>query len=279
MLRGILVGLDGSPYSDAAVELSLRWASGSGAELFGLGIVDEPTIRKPTGLMIGSGHYKPLADELNLVEARRRVDEALEEFARRCSAAGIPYHRLREVGVSSEQILLESQRCDLIVLGKQSYFQVEAREGPDETLQTVLHNTPRPVVTVPRLLPPPGSPVVVAGYDASVQAARALHALLHSGLLATHQVCIVSAHEEIETAAGWARMAADFLALHGITATTKPVGTTREPAAVLLEAAAELGAGLLAMGAYGQRTIKEFFFGSATKAALRRATIPLFLFH
>lgn len=279
MLRGILVGLDGSPYSDAAVELSLRWASGSGAELFGLGIVDEPTIRRPTGLMVGGGPYKPLADEQNLAEARRRVDDALEEFARRCSAAGIPYHRLREVGLSSEQILLESQRRDLIVLGKQSYFQVETREGPDETLQTVLHNTPRPVVTVPRMLPPPGSPVVVVGYDASLQAARALHALLHSGLLATAQVCVVSVHEDLQTATGSAQVAADFLALHGITATTKPVGTSREPAAVLLETAAELNASLLAMGAYGQRTIKEFFFGSVTKAVLRRATIPLFLFH
>jgi hypothetical protein len=40
-VQTVLVGLDGSPEADAAVELSLRWARAIGARLVGLGIVDE----------------------------------------------------------------------------------------------------------------------------------------------------------------------------------------------------------------------------------------------
>ena len=47
MLRSVLVGVDGSEYSTAAVELGIRWAQRSGAVLVGLGIIDAPTISRP----------------------------------------------------------------------------------------------------------------------------------------------------------------------------------------------------------------------------------------
>jgi nucleotide-binding universal stress UspA family protein len=47
MLKSVLIGLDGSDYSTAAVELGIRWAKQFDALLVGLGIIDEPTIRGP----------------------------------------------------------------------------------------------------------------------------------------------------------------------------------------------------------------------------------------
>jgi hypothetical protein len=38
----MLIGLDGSPSSSAAVDLALRWARGFKAMLVGLGVVDQP---------------------------------------------------------------------------------------------------------------------------------------------------------------------------------------------------------------------------------------------
>ena len=53
MLKSILVGLDGSPSSAAAVELGIQWAKRFNALLVGLGIVDEATIRTPEAEPIG----------------------------------------------------------------------------------------------------------------------------------------------------------------------------------------------------------------------------------
>ena len=47
----------------------------------------------------------------------------------------------------------------------------------------------------------------------------------------------------------------------------------------ILDQARQLDAQLLVMGAYGQPTLREFFLGSVTRTALRKSTIPLFLYH
>ena len=277
VLRGILIGLDGSEFSEAAVALSVRWARSRGAELVGLGIVDEPTIRKPVGLKAGGGHYKPIADEQRLADAHRRVDALLDEFAATCAKAGIRFRRVREVGLPSEQILVEAQRFDVIVLGKQSYFQFETREGPDETLKTVLHNAPRPVITVPRSLPE-GNSVVVA-YDGSVQAARALQAFVYLSPDASSVVRIVSVAKQQEVARERGQRAFDYLVSHGLAAELHAIGSGGDTATILLEKASEWNAGMIVMGAYGKRTIRDFFFGPVTRGVLRATGIPLFLFH
>ena len=53
MLRSILVGVDGSEYSTAAVELGIQWVQRSGAVLVGLGIIDAPTISRPEPIPLG----------------------------------------------------------------------------------------------------------------------------------------------------------------------------------------------------------------------------------
>ena len=55
MLKGILVGLDGSPFSESAVELGIRWAKRHDALLVGLGIIDEPTICGPKPVPVAGG--------------------------------------------------------------------------------------------------------------------------------------------------------------------------------------------------------------------------------
>jgi nucleotide-binding universal stress UspA family protein len=277
VLRGILVGLDGSPHSGAAVELSLQWAQETGAEVTGIGIIDEPTIRKPTGLTIGGGHYKPLVDEQRLADAQQRVESFLDGFVHRCQAASVKCRRLEGVGVPSRQILREAQRHDLIVLGTQSYFQFETHEGPDATLHEILVSTPRPVVTVPTSLPT-GRAVVVA-YDASVQAARALQESLHAGLLDSRPVHVVSMNTDEQVARSQIQLAADFLRLHGIRSTNHCLTSKRQASTVLLECAEQLNAGLLVLGAYGRQSVMEFFFGSVTRDVLKQTRIPVFLYH
>ena len=59
LLKSILVGLDGSPSSEAAVELGIQWAKHLNALLAGLGILDEAAIRTPEAEPTGGGYYTP----------------------------------------------------------------------------------------------------------------------------------------------------------------------------------------------------------------------------
>src|SRR5690349_12916355 len=73
MLRSVLVGVDGSEYSVAAVELGIQWARHSGAVLVGLGIIDAPTISKPEPVPLGGSAYKIHHDASLLADASHKV--------------------------------------------------------------------------------------------------------------------------------------------------------------------------------------------------------------
>ena len=172
MLKSILVGLDGSAFSDAAVSLGLRWAKACSAVLVGQAVIDRPGIAVPEPVPVGSGYFGALRDEQKLAAARRKADEFLARFAARCAEAGVASEVREDAGDPPEVILREAQRFDLILLGLETYFRFATQEGPCDTLEKVLQSPPRPVVAVPDQLAE-GSTVVV-GYDGSLQSARTL---------------------------------------------------------------------------------------------------------
>lgn len=277
MLRSIFIGVDGSEYSATALELGIRWARQSDILLVGLGVVDEPSIRRPVMTPIGGNYFKEPTDDARVAIARKQVAQYLERFALRCAEAGVSYRILEVVGDPYGQIVLEAQRYDLIVLGQQTHFQFATQDAPDAFFPTLLKNTPRPVVTVPRNLPV-GKSVVIA-YDGSLQAAHTLQAFQESGLSRIGDVHIIAVGGDHVACARDTERAVEFLAFHGIKATPRLLSPSASVAEVILTHARQLDAQLLVLGAYGQSTLREFVFGSVTQHILRNAELPLFLYH
>ncbi|HSD11660.1 MAG TPA: universal stress protein [Candidatus Binatia bacterium] len=278
MIRKILVGLDGSEFSVSAVDLGIGWARHFGAELVGLGIIDEPTIVKGEPIPIGGAAFKHHRDERLLADARRRVEEFLEHFGDRCRESGITWRVLEDVGLPHEQIRLEAQSHDVILLGQQTYFHFETQRRHCETLERVLKSAPRPVVTVPHKLIS-GSATLIA-YDGSLQASRALQLFQSLGLQRSRSVHIVAIGKSKTEARRSAQRALDFLVAHEIrTETHVDEAPAESTAEVLLRWVRELDAELMVMGAYGQPLLREFLLGSVTKTVLRESPIPLFLYH
>ena len=277
MLRSVLVGVDGSGYSTAAVELGIQWAQRSGAVLVGLGIIDAPTISKPEPVPIGGSAYKAHHDASLLTDASHKVGQFLEHCAQRCAEASVACQILQDVGLPAEQILLEAQRYDLILLGQHTFFHFETQQQPDYTLQVVLKQSPRPVVAVPATLPE--GRVVVVAYDGSLHAARALQMLQVLGLEGSQEVHVVCVDPAQEHADRCVERAGAFLHSHHIVAQAYARATAAAPAHVLLEHVHQVQASLLVMGAYGRSTLREFFGGSTTRTMLRESPVPLFLYH
>jgi nucleotide-binding universal stress UspA family protein len=277
MLRSVLVGVDGSEYSAAAVELGIQWAQHSGAVLVGLGIIDAPTISKPEPVPLGGSAYKVHHDASLLTDATHKVGQFLEHCARRCAEANVACQLLQDIGLPAEQILLEAQRYDLILLGQHTFFHFETQQQPDDTLQVVLKQSPCPVVAVPATRPE-GRTVVVA-YDGSLHAARALHMLQVLGLEGSQEVHVVCVDPEQEHADRCVERAVAFLHSHHIVAQAYARATTAAPAHMILEHVHQVQASLLVMGAYGRSTLREFFGGSMTRTMLRESPVPLFLYH
>jgi nucleotide-binding universal stress UspA family protein len=277
VLKSILIGLDGSPSSGTAVKLGIQWAKRFNALLVGLGIVDEADIRAPEAESIGGGYYKQERDEELVKEARRSVEQFLEQFKARCAEANVSFNLLEDAGMPYEEILRESQRYDLVLFGHETHFRFGSVDRPDETLWNVLKRGPRPVVIAPPGLET-GSSVVVA-YNGSSQADRALQAFQSSGLDFREEVCVVSADDNREEANRQAGRAVEFLRLHGINAVACALGPVDSVDQSILKEVRRRNARLLVMGAYGHSTVREFLLGSITKAVLKESAVPVFLCH
>jgi nucleotide-binding universal stress UspA family protein len=274
MIRNILIGLDGSPDSDRAMEQGIRWAKLTGAELVGLGVVDEPTIRRPEPTGTWGSCFKESRDKKLLADAREQVQGFLSQFSARCAAAGVRYQARQETGLPSVCILHVNEDTDLTLLGRDSHFHFETQRTPDNTLEEVLRHTERPVVAVPDQVPENRG--VLVAYDASPAAARALAWFSSSGLCEGNPVRVVSVGMDQGLAKRRANEAARFLSHYNIHAEVAPM-VGRKASECILAEVRERRPGLIVMGAFGGQRSEGYFGRSTTRRMLRNAGVPLFL--
>lgn len=275
MFRSALVALDGSAYSESAVALAIDWAGRFGARLLGVGVLDVPSIRRAEPVPLGAGAYKKARDEARLVEAHRRVVDFLAEFQARSKASGVPAEVIEGIGDPAERVLREAQRCDVVILARETHFHFETQDQPDETLAQVLRGSPRPVVVVPRQLPE-GQGIVLA-YGGGREAARALQAFQLLGLAANEVVEVVSISRGDAEAEALTRLAGEYLAAHGAPHRLRAIVSTAPPAEVLLEEVRRGRPRLLVMGAHGHHPLRDLFATSVTRAVLRACPVPAFI--
>jgi nucleotide-binding universal stress UspA family protein len=281
VLSSMLVVLDESPDGGAAVDLGIRWARHHRAAVIGLGIVDEPAIRRPEPLPIGGSYFKARRNAVLLDHARRTVEQVLRQFERRCTEAEVPCTLLERTGSPQEQIALEAQRCDVVLISRQTQVH-GARGAIGASLLKGLRRTSRPVVVVPPpVVPPPapGTGPVVILYDGSAPAARTLFAFQAVGLDVRDGVYLISLDADGKAVAG-ADRAADFLQRHGVTVRreTVPPAAPEFTAEAILHILRRLNAGLLVLGAEAELTLRGFLRGSLSDALLKQSPVPLFWF-
>src|SRR5260370_12796580 len=145
MLRSALVALDGSAHSQTAADAAIGGPGRYGARLLGFGILDAPTIERPEPVPLGAGAYKKSRDEARLADAHRRVADLLADFRARGQAAGVAVEVLEDIGDPAARILREAQRCDVVILGRETHFRFQTHERPGGTLAQGLRARPRPV--------------------------------------------------------------------------------------------------------------------------------------
>jgi nucleotide-binding universal stress UspA family protein len=275
MLRSALVALDGSPCSEAATTLALDWAARFGARLRALGILDEPAIHRGEPVPLGAGAYKIERDEARMADAHRRITGFLAEFGRRAAAKGIGADVLEDIGDPVERILWEAQRCDVVILGRDTHFHFETQEGPDATLGQVLRASPRPVLVVPPA-PADGRGILVA-YGGGREVARTLQVFVLLGLAAGETIDVVTVHSDGAAAERTARVAGTFLAAHGQPHRLDALASSAAPAEILLEEVRRRRSRVLVMGAHGHHPMRDLFATSVTRAVLDACPVPVFV--
>ena len=263
--RTILLELRDEPESTARTRVAFALARGFGAEVIGIHVAPLPTV--PAGFGVGSAYVNA-----EMIEALHDANRTVQERVRSAFAAA------REPDVPARELFLEdlygaalshaARTADLTVLGP---AQATGLAAPAEPVDEVLVQAGGPVL----VLPPeechlPAARALVA-WNGSRQAARAMKDALPLLGLAEDVVVLTLG----DGAEGSLEAAAAMLVRHGVKARAERRPESGPAGEQIQAVAAELGAGLVVMGAYSHSRLREAVFGGATREALGVARLPV----
>lgn len=276
MWKRLMVVLDGTKCAKDAVAWGGEWAKSHGGELIGLAVIDVERITGGEAVPLGGMAYKEERDQMRVDHARAVRRVMIEKFRERLTATGLTARVIEAEGAMVEVVAREAQRCDAIVVDWPSRDEPEVGGLTAVQLADLVKHSPCPVIVVPEVERIPADALIA--FDGSAQAARAVAAFAQSGLAVGRTVRVIGVGDDREAVARTNERAIELLQAHGIAAKSDIVESSG-PAEALRSELLSRPAALLVMGAYGQRTWREFLFGSVTESMLTNRMGPILLAH
>ncbi|MEO6898205.1 MAG: universal stress protein [Caldimonas sp.] len=276
-IKTILVHLDPTPRCAVRVSIAAQLARSFGSHLVGLA----PTGRADITLSMSSA----IPDGLEFVQLsarylRGRAEASADAFRARVEPLVLPSFEALIVQDQPVDAVVELGRCsDLVVVG-QSEPGTVIESVERDFAQQVLMNVGRPVIVVPFAgeFASVGRRVLVAwngGREAAVAARDAL-----PFLQAANHVELLSIGR-LQGDTGGRRNGLDdaqrWLARHGVDARCREASDAGDVGETLLSRAADLGADLVVMGAYGHSRMRQWALGGATRSMLAHMTVPVLM--
>jgi nucleotide-binding universal stress UspA family protein len=272
----ILVCLDGSSYSKAAVEYATQLALEHNASLTGIGVIDLPGIQRSSGpAPVGAMRYDELSEQQHLKETQQKVGEILKDFEKICQKKSIRYTIHSDTGSPFREIIEESKFHDFIMIGQKTFFRYSVGNEPGNTLSRILKNGLTAVFAVPDSVRQIKK--VLVAYDNSVQAAKAVQMFLLLHIWNQCEITILNINSDAKRGKWLLDRLGNYFGSYGIE--PEKVHLKGKPEDVILSYIREHEIDLLVMGAYGKRSVSDFFFGSVTESLVDKAGIPLFIYH
>ena len=264
MIKRILVPLDISPYSAAAVSRSCQLARGAEAELTGMVVLDTEGIEKSVELPFRADlrdYTRDLVVESE-VEAAEKLKEVVEGFEDVAGKAGVRFRMSKCEGSPYQQILGASCFHDLVIMGSQSYYHFETEEGPGDTLDKVLKNAVVPTMVVPAHEPEELKSALVL-FDGSPPSSRALHTFARFWPYDRSRVRLLAADMDQPFGERLLEEAKSFLLAHGVEEVEMVVdqgGVIRS-----LEDSHLEWSDIIVLGIHSKHTVKDLLVGSVAK--------------
>jgi len=275
-IKEIAVFLKAGAPCETRLALTSALAARHAAHVTAIWLVDPPEVDLADSFAIGREAVNAVIDDRDA--AITAMVEGTKQTFERAVAGRAASYGWRQCGLYAppgERAEL-AQLADLVI--------VEAPVAQDETqralVEALLFNDAAPclILAEGRVSPQAFRHAVVAwngGRAAQRALADSLPLLQEAGAVS---VLIVDERGARQVAADSEAQVLRWLERHGVQATT-----VRRPAAegrageTILEACAQLGADLLAMGAYGRSRTVEAVLGGTTRTVLREARLPVIL--
>jgi nucleotide-binding universal stress UspA family protein len=274
-LKDLMVYVGTDPACAARLKVAVDLAAAHEAHLTGLHVMAWPTVPGYIDVQ--------LPPEVHDRQRQRLLEEAARAealFAERARQAGIGWEWRAVEGDVTETATLHARYFDLNVVG-QGLDLDDPREALATLPEDLVLAVGRPLLVVPRYakLDSVGDRILVC-WNGSREATRAVNDALPF-LRRASRVTVLSI--DPLRGAGPRLPGADIalhLARHGVTTqAAQTMATDLEVGDVILSYAADAGADLIVMGAYGHSRLRETVFGGATRHLFQHMTVPVLMSH
>ena len=274
--QDILLHVDDSESMPGRLGVAVELAERFDAHLTGVYV--DPGLALPT--LVDTPISPSLVDALE-DEQRERRNRAEKQFKDAVAQSRLGTEWRLAQGELANTLSRHARYTDLVVLGQEGPGDQKVVIGglPD----TVVLTCGRPALVVPYIgaATPPGKHAIVA-WNGSREAARAVNDALPL-LTAAEKVDVMCVNPGRDDDEGADLPGADVclhLARHGVKAEAQElVASDVEVGDLLLSRAADQGADLIVMGAYGHARWREVVLGGVTRQLLSQMTVPVFMSH
>jgi nucleotide-binding universal stress UspA family protein len=276
MIKTILLPLDGSEHSAAALDYAIWIAGKFDGTLFGQHIIDTISIEGAFFHDIsGSLGFEPYLDFSTKMREvlEERGKTILDDFAERCRQKKIKHQIFMDVGLIANEICERSKIADLVVIGHRGVNEEFSTGLLGTTAESITRKCPRPVFVSTKNFKAVENPLLA--YDGSQRASAAMESAAEFCTVLHLPLTVLTIAKEEKTAESIQQQAKSYLSSYSIAATFQI--DRGYPEQKIIDYLTKFDYDLLFIGAYGHRRIIEMVLGSTTEYVLRKSPCPVFL--
>ena len=273
MIKRILVGLGGTPFTEVAIQRALELAQRHDAELTGVTVVDARKLTSVGPILTGHGasvsHF--LHERLEITV--ERIKEAVEKFRDACADAGVACNIEQEIGNPFDLMIARARYYDLVVFGLRGLFDYSLVDEPRDILVRLVSQGVRPILAVA----PHYRPVrqVLIAYSGSMESAKAMKQFVQLHLWPDASLRIICFTRGKSDASRLLTDATAYCRSHGFTPAIDSLPDT--PGNSLLSYAENCKADLIVMGNSVRNLWLRHLLGNTMLQTIQNADLPLFL--
>jgi nucleotide-binding universal stress UspA family protein len=276
MIKNILIPLDGSEHSNAALDYAIWMTEQFDGMLLGQHIIDSVALEGSFFHDVsGSLGFEPYLDFSTKMREilEERGKGILSEFAQRCQSKGIKHQTFLDMGIIANEICERAKVADLVVIGHRGVNEEFTTGLLGTTAESIVRKCPRPIFVSTKQFKTIEKPLLA--YDGSQRASSAMESAAEFCTVLKLPLTVLSIAKETKIAEAVTQQAKSYLNSYSV-----PVKYEIDrgyPEQKIIEYLAISGYDLLFIGAHGHRRIINMVLGSTTEYVLRNSPCPVFL--
>ncbi len=273
MIKRILVGLGGTPYTQFAVSRAIELAQLHEAELTGVTAVDVRRLKRVGPVPLGASASAKELREFRLEVAQNHIEEATSQFESACRAAAVPYFVRHEEGNPFTMMAAVARYNDLMIFGLKSLFEHDVVRDPHDVLVRLVAEGVRPILAVS----PDTRPIrrVLIAYSGSMESAKTIKCFAQLHPWPNVSLRVVTFEHPPDVAEQLVGDAAEYLRSHNFE--PEEAYVPGSPKHDLLPYADEWKADLIVAGNSAKNLLIRRTLGETALNLITHADRPLFL--